>query len=230
MAEPIRDAASATTYRGFSAVPRRTEAQGEGRGPRRSLALPMALTTAAIAAGLAWFLTAPDSSTLKAGPQPAVAPTSIRASTPTPIRAVSAPAAAPPAPAPAPAVAPAPRILRAEKAPAPPAAPVRTAAAPAKAGFHCDWRLRRSERMICGSARLSDLDHQLNHAYGQAVAAGVPRAQLRRQQDAWVFRREAVARSPGALEAYYVRRIRELQAMSRHPSAHHARRSGRGRR
>src|SRR3954470_16784596 len=120
MAEPIRDAASATTYGGFSAV--RTadrHCQPTDGGRRRSLALPLALTTAAIAAGLAWFLTAPEKSAIRTAPTPAVAPTSIR----------NEPASARPPPQPAAAAPAAPRVITIEKAPVRLTPPVRRAAA-----------------------------------------------------------------------------------------------------
>jgi uncharacterized protein YecT (DUF1311 family) len=84
---------------------------------------------------------------------------------------------------------------------------------PAAPAFHCDWSLRRSERMICSDPALANLDRQLNHEYGEAVRAGAPKAQLRAAQDAWVFRREAAARSHAELADYYRRRILELRAI-----------------
>lgn len=81
--------------------------------------------------------------------------------------------------------------------------------------FHCDWRLRRSERMICQDPGLAGLDRELNHAYAMALRAGASRTVLRRTQDNWVMNREGRAsRSRQALAQYYRRRIAELSALS----------------
>ena len=235
MADPIRDAASATTYRGFSAVDARRDrgAPPVDAGLRRSGALPLALATAAVAAGLAWFLTGAGGDRRVAEPR---APASFRAETPLASIAgdpVLAPRVLPvertPDPAGAPSAAKPEAVPAARRMPLPVrraalAQPVQAAPARVRTAFHCDWRLRRSERMICGSPRLAQLDRQLNHAYGEALAAGLPRGGLRREQDAWVLRREAAARSPATLEAYYQRRIRELTAMAARPAAPRARR------
>ena len=81
--------------------------------------------------------------------------------------------------------------------------------------FHCDWRLRPSEKMVCGDAELSGLDRRLNSAFSRAVSAGVPRAALRAEQDAWVWRRERAAQqSRQAVEDLYRERIQVLTRMA----------------
>ncbi|MFL5295057.1 MAG: hypothetical protein ACJ798_01615 [Phenylobacterium sp.] len=88
--------------------------------------------------------------------------------------------------------------------------------------FHCDWRLRPSERMVCRNPQLATLDRRLNHAFSVAVQAGVPRASLRREQDRWENVRERAARrSPAAVAAAYRQRIAQLDALAAH---RHARR------
>jgi uncharacterized protein YecT (DUF1311 family) len=126
---------------------------------------------------------------------------------------------------PLPTLAPTPPRATPPRAAAPRATPARTTTVIAtpeatntasRPAFHCDWRLRISERMVCDDPTLAALDQQLNRAFGAAVRAGAPRAELRAEQDAWVFRRDAVARrSPGALADYYRARIAHLDALAR---------------
>lgn len=100
--------------------------------------------------------------------------------------------------------------------PAPTPAPVARAGTPNfRPAFHCDWRLRPSEAMICADPQLSAYDRELNRAFRLAVEAGAPRAWLREDQDEWVFERERVARrgGPEAVAEAYRRRIAELQAL-----------------
>jgi uncharacterized protein len=69
--------------------------------------------------------------------------------------------------------------------------------------------------MVCGDAELSELDRRLNRAFSRAVAAGVPRAPLRAEQDAWVWRRErAAGQSRQAVEDLYRERIELLSEMA----------------
>jgi uncharacterized protein len=82
--------------------------------------------------------------------------------------------------------------------------------------FHCDWSLRPSERMVCGDVELSELDRRLNVAFNRAVAAGVPRAPLRAEQDDWVWQRERAAEdSREAVADLYRGRIDVLNGMAR---------------
>jgi len=101
-----------------------------------------------------------------------------------------------------------------EPSPSPRSAPsiARNKSGPA---FHCDWRLRPSEQLVCSDAELSGLDRRLNQAFSRAVAAGVPRAPLRAEQDAWVWRRERAAQqSRQAVEDLYRERIQTLTEMA----------------
>lgn len=222
MPEPIRDAASATTYHGFSAVP----AGGAARSvrSRRSSQAGLAIGAAALAGLLAWFVAGDDDVVLH---RPSAAQPTAASATATKVPAESGVAAIPAAPQILPVEAPAPaaKPRAAHRSGAPRASthavrPQPIARVAMRPEFHCDWRLRRSERMICGDARLSQLDRELNHAYGQAVLSGVSRARLRRAQDAWVMRREAHARSPQTLAAYYRQRIAALDTLARRRRGH----------
>ena len=72
------------------------------------------------------------------------------------------------------------------------------------------------EAMVCADRRLAVRDRQLQQAYRNAEAAGVPASALRRQQDRWVQARAAAAReAPWAVEDVYVARITERHALSR---------------
>jgi hypothetical protein len=72
------------------------------------------------------------------------------------------------------------------------------------------------EAMVCADRRLAARDRQLQQAYRNAEAAGVPASALRRQQDRWVQARAAAAReAPWAVEDVYVARISELHDLSR---------------
>jgi len=72
------------------------------------------------------------------------------------------------------------------------------------------------EAMVCGDRRLAARDRQLQQAYRNAEAAGVPASALRRQQARWVQARAAAARdAPWAVEDVYVARISELNDLSR---------------
>jgi uncharacterized protein len=72
------------------------------------------------------------------------------------------------------------------------------------------------EALVCGSPRLSVRERQMQQAYRQAEAAGVPADQLRRQQQRWLAARAAAARdAPWAVEEVYEARIAELNDQSR---------------
>lgn len=72
------------------------------------------------------------------------------------------------------------------------------------------------EALVCADRRLAARDRQLQQAYRDAEAAGVPASALRRQQTRWVQARAAAAReAPWAVEDVYVARISELHDLSR---------------
>ncbi|MBL8772442.1 MAG: hypothetical protein JNK30_13755 [Phenylobacterium sp.] len=68
----------------------------------------------------------------------------------------------------------------------------------------------------CGDARLTARERQLQQAYRNAEAAGVPASALRRQQARWQQARAAASRdAPWAVEDVYVARISELNDLTR---------------
>lgn len=70
--------------------------------------------------------------------------------------------------------------------------------------------------MVCSDSRLAARDRQLQQAYRNAEAAGVPASALRRQQARWIQARAAAARdAPWAVEDVYEARISELNDLSR---------------
>jgi hypothetical protein len=72
------------------------------------------------------------------------------------------------------------------------------------------------EALVCADSRLAARDRQLQQAYRNAEAAGVPASALRRQQARWVQARAAAARdAPWAVEDVYEARISELNELSR---------------
>ena len=72
------------------------------------------------------------------------------------------------------------------------------------------------EALVCADRRLAARDRQLQQAYRDAEAAGVPASALRRQQARWIQARAAAARdAPWAVEDVYVARISELNDLSR---------------
>ena len=72
------------------------------------------------------------------------------------------------------------------------------------------------EALVCADRRLAARDRQMQQAYRDAEAAGVPASALRRQQSRWVQARAAAAReAPWAVEDVYVARISELHDLSR---------------
>jgi uncharacterized protein YecT (DUF1311 family) len=72
------------------------------------------------------------------------------------------------------------------------------------------------EALVCGDRRLGARDRQLQRAYRDAEAAGVPTSALRRQQARWVAARAAAAReAPWAVEDVYEARLSELSDLTR---------------
>jgi hypothetical protein len=70
--------------------------------------------------------------------------------------------------------------------------------------------------LVCADPRLSVRERQLQRAYHAAEAAGVPAAELARQQRRWLAARAAAAReAPWAVEEVYEARIAELNDLSR---------------
>ncbi|WP_296596859.1 hypothetical protein [Phenylobacterium sp.] len=72
------------------------------------------------------------------------------------------------------------------------------------------------EAAVCADRRLGVRDRQLQQAYRNAEAAGVPASALRRQQARWLQARAAAAReAPWAVEDVYEARIAELNDLTR---------------
>lgn len=72
------------------------------------------------------------------------------------------------------------------------------------------------EALVCGDPRLNVRERQMQRAYRDAEAAGVPASELRRQQERWRAARAAAAReAPWAVEEVYEARIAELNDLSR---------------
>jgi uncharacterized protein len=72
------------------------------------------------------------------------------------------------------------------------------------------------EAVVCADRRLGARDRQLQQAYRNAEAAGVPESSLRRQQARWLQARAAAAReAPWAVEDVYEARISELNDLTR---------------
>jgi uncharacterized protein YecT (DUF1311 family) len=72
------------------------------------------------------------------------------------------------------------------------------------------------EAIVCADRRLGARDRQLQQAYRNAEAAGVPASALRRQQARWLEARAAAAReAPWAVDDVYVARISELNDLTR---------------
>ena len=73
-----------------------------------------------------------------------------------------------------------------------------------------------AEPGACPDPRLDARERQLQRAYRNAEAAGVPASALRRQQERWQQARAAAAReAPWAVEDVYVARISELNDLTR---------------
>jgi hypothetical protein len=72
------------------------------------------------------------------------------------------------------------------------------------------------EALVCADPNLGAADRQLARAYQGARAAGVPDAQLLRQQQRWLAARTAAAReAPWAVHDVYMARIAELNGLAR---------------
>jgi hypothetical protein len=70
--------------------------------------------------------------------------------------------------------------------------------------------------IVCADPRLTSRDRQMQVAYRNAEAAGVPASSLRRQQQRWEAARTAAAReAPWAVEDVYQARIAELNDLAR---------------
>jgi hypothetical protein len=69
--------------------------------------------------------------------------------------------------------------------------------------------------LVCSDPSLGAADRQLARAYQGARAAGVPDAQLQRQQQRWLAARSAAAReAPWAVHDVYLARIAELNGQA----------------
>ena len=91
---------------------------------------------------------------------------------------------------------------------------------PAAAPLHGDGPTRVARADGCGTgcddALLAARERQLQRAYAEAEAAGVPSQALRRQQARWREARAAAAReAPWAVEDVYLARISELRDLTR---------------
>ena len=72
------------------------------------------------------------------------------------------------------------------------------------------------QAVVCADHRLGARDRQLQQAYRNAEAAGVPTSSLQRQQARWLQARAAAAReAPWAVEDVYEARISELNDLTR---------------
>lgn len=72
------------------------------------------------------------------------------------------------------------------------------------------------QAVVCADQRLGARDRQLQRAYRNAEAAGVPSSSLQRQQARWLQARAAAAReAPWAVEDVYEARISELNDLTR---------------
>lgn len=131
-------------------------------------------------------------------------------------------------------VAPPPRLPAPEPIPAEPAPRRRAevlecgAVAPGPPAFTCGGRRNLVEAMICREPRLGSCDRVLNDVFERAQAqVGRGAAALRREEDAWVVRRDACGRvAPQGAEALiacigrsYQERIAELEAIAASPPA-----------
>lgn len=75
-----------------------------------------------------------------------------------------------------------------------------------------------AEQMICEDPGVAAADRRMNRAYAAALAAGVPRDDLRADQDDWLQAREdAAVQSRRAMMQAYRERIGELEALAGPP-------------
>ncbi|THD50946.1 hypothetical protein [Phenylobacterium sp.] len=115
--------------------------------------------------------------------------------------------------------------LKARRAPQHAAPPARSAPAPIIPPPHAAGLMKVSTRcasrdpgeaLVCADPSLGAADRQLVRAYQGARAAGVPDAQLQRQQERWLQARSAAAReAPWAVHDVYLARIAELNSLAR---------------
>ena len=105
--------------------------------------------------------------------------------------------------------------------PEPVAPPPRASGLMRVSATHCASR-DPGEALVCTDPSLGAADRQLSRAYQGARAAGVPDAQLQRQQQRWLAARSAAAReAPWVVHDVYLARIAELNSQ-----AHDARPDG----
>lgn len=93
-----------------------------------------------------------------------------------------------------------------------------TGAATAQAHWCDSANLKLTERVVCSDVRLRALDDQLNSKYRStqeslAVRGRGPElvAMLRKQQTAWILRRNRCGHNPDCIEAAYKERLEALQ-------------------
>ena len=112
----------------------------------------------------------------------------------------------------------APRPARtAARAPKPPPAPLRAPRVIRASATGC-VSADPGAAIACADPQLGAAERRLNRAYQRAEAAGVPEAELKRQQQKWLAARAAAAReAPWAVRDVYQARIAELEDMARSP-------------
>ncbi|WP_374471003.1 hypothetical protein [Phenylobacterium sp.] len=138
-------------------------------------------------------------------PPASAAPPLASAAPPPPLPSTVPPPAAQRAAAPAPTARP-----KLERASVRPAA---KAAAPArKSANRCRYESTPAARMLCEDAGLRAADRRLKRAYERALAAGVDRETLDRQQAEWRTAQNANAASKDAIARSYEIRIGQLEA------------------
>lgn len=82
----------------------------------------------------------------------------------------------------------------------------------ARPAFDCGTAEGPGEMAVCSDEQLAAADRRLARAWRQALAAGAPEWELRRDQRAWLAARDDTAReAPEELADLYEQRIRELR-------------------
>jgi uncharacterized protein YecT (DUF1311 family) len=135
---------------------------------------------------------------------PVPQPPPAKAAVPAPIAPAVKRAAAPKA------VAERPKVQKASVTP-----PRRTAQPARKAANRCRFEPTPAARAICGSPSLRAADRRLKQAYERAVAAGVDRQELDRQQAEWRTAQNVYANSKDALARSYELRIGQLEGTAK---------------
>lgn len=108
------------------------------------------------------------------------------------------------------------RLARAAPVKAPGSKPVLRGEGPLRLAKNTCVSNDPGEALVCADPRLSVRERQLQRAYRDAEAAGVPASELRRQQQRWLAARAAAAReAPWAVDEVYQARIAELNDQSR---------------